>query len=513
MCSPNLRCLTTHAITLYDIKITFLFQVQEGDGLPTIICLNCRHLVDISFDFKCQVEQSDSKLRHALLSKEPTLSLTHSINKVIAEAISEEFPQQDIPCNVQDHSEPLSDISSRNIDHFDVQPNEQLALASLSNAESMMTFDISNSCDQRNQSTSAVKASNNYKDIEKQEILEPFEEDQSSRVTQDISKTEGNINTSFEDKYVKLEQSQNHLEFTTDNIQQKWTLSKNVERTTENCSDSDEEETPLICRTQRQKCPQCIKTFPTKLALERHMTVHKQKTKLRYVCYMCDKQFLTMEKLKSHLQNNHEKEKDMEKSNDDTRSRGTENDERTERADKDNSFAEKRPFKFTCKVCSKQFTYQKSFITHAKIHTECDLEDIISEYLPPKASESSAKIKENESEDEEILSEGLQCTKCGKLFATKRNLKRHLLTHTGLKYNCPMCGKEFSRIDKLREHEQSKHKIELFGQFSDDDNDEVTANENKMTDSTENRKKVLILCYFCNMFYTSVQTRNVVTTY
>ncbi|XP_033224479.1 zinc finger protein 271-like [Belonocnema kinseyi] len=464
-------------------------QVQEGDGLPTIICLNCRHLVDLSFDFKCQVEQSDTKLRNALLSKAPTLSLTHSINKVIAEAVSEEFPQQGIHCNVDNNSEPFSDISSRNIDHFAVQTNEQLALASLSNAESMMTFDISKSCDQRNQSTSAVKASNNFRDIEKQEILEQFKEDQSSRVIQDISKAEDNINTSFAEKYVKLEQIQNYVEFTSGNAQQKSALSKYVEIATENCSDSDEEETPLICRTQRQKCPQCIKTFPTKLALERHMAMHKQKTKLRYVCYRCDKQFSTLEKLKSHLQNSHEKEKDIEKSTEGNQSKGIESDKRTDSADKDYSLAEKRPFKFTCKVCSKQFTYQKSFITHAKIHTECDLEDIISEYLPHTVSESSSKSKETESEDEEILSEGLQCTKCGKLFATKRNLKRHLVTHTGLKYSCPMCGKEFSRIDKLREHEQSKHKIELFGQFSDDDNDEVTDNENKMSDSTERRKK------------------------
>ena len=382
-------------------------------------------------------------------------------------------------------------MGSKKVDDFSIKSNEQLLLPSLNNTENMMTFDIN---DQRNQSTSAVNESNNYTDVEKQEILESCKNEQSSSVVQNMPETQGDMNTSFKEEYVKLTQSKDHMQFTPDNIEKPSVSSKNVESVAENCNVSDEEEIPLICRTQRQKCSQCIKTFPTKVALERHMTVHKQKTKLRYVCYRCDKQFSTVEKLKSHLQNNHEKDEANDKSTNNNRSKITEN-SRRERTDKDNSSAKKKSFKFNCKVCSKQFTYQKSFITHAKIHTECDLEDIISEYLPPKTTESSPKNKETESEDEEIIAKGLQCTKCGKLFATKRNLKRHILTHTGLKYNCPMCGKEFSRIDKLREHEQTKHKIELFSQFSDDDNDDGTDNENKTTDSAENHKKVINLFY------------------
>lgn len=72
----------------------------------------------------------------------------------------------------------------------------------------------------------------------------------------------------------------------------------------------------------------------------------------------------------------------------------------------------------------------------------------------------------------------IQCKQCGKLVATLRNLKRHMLTHSGLKHNCSLCGKDFSRPDKLREHQQLKHKNEI---MSDTEND---------SDEESSRKKV-----------------------
>lgn len=169
----------------------------------------------------------------------------------------------------------------------------------------------------------------------------------------------------------------------------------------------------------------------------------------------------------------------------------------------DNTREEKKNFKFTCKVCSKQFIYQKSFLSHAKSHPEYNEEtsgitDVPDQYAS-KTSEQKERTpmsRENESEEDEeeddddsdLPIESLQCTQCGKLFATKRNLKRHISTHSGLKFNCSTCGKGFSRVDKLKDHEQSKHKEEIFGNTDDDDDDDED-NENKINENSESRKK------------------------
>lgn len=281
-----------------------------------------------------------------------------------------------------------------------------------------------------------------------------------------------------------------------------------------NCS--DDEEKPLISRTVRQRCLHCIKSFATKLALQRHMIVHKHKTKLRYVCHICDKQFSNIAKLKSHVRNSHE----VHKTNIEV-SQENNQDKRTSKTSMkvtrsynntimNNAREEKRNFKFTCKVCSKQFIYQKSFISHAKSHPEYNEEITLDNTLDQSANkvneqrEKTSVLKENESEEEEeeedddddndnddneLPIESLQCTQCGKLFATKRNLKRHISTHSGLKFNCSTCGKGFSRVDKLKDHEQSKHKEEIFGNTDDEDDDEED-NENKINENSESRKKV-----------------------
>lgn len=282
-----------------------------------------------------------------------------------------------------------------------------------------------------------------------------------------------------------------------------------------NCS--DDEEKPLISRTIRHhRCLLCMRSFSTKGALQRHMIVHKHKhkhkTKLRYVCYVCDKQFSSVAKLKNHVLNSHESH-----TRDDKISQETNENKKIKTSAKvtrsgnvlDGTREEKKNFKFTCKVCSKQFIYQKSFLSHAKSHPEYNEEtsnDVLDQHANKTTNEQKERtptFRENESEEEEeeeddddsdLPIESLQCTQCGKLFATKRNLKRHISTHSGLKFNCSTCGKGFSRIDKLKDHEQSKHKEEIFGNTDDEDDDDED-NENKVNENSESRKKASLSLY------------------
>lgn len=243
--------------------------------------------------------------------------------------------------------------------------------------------------------------------------------------------------------------------------------SMRVENPSKQINLSDDEEQPLVHRTLRHKCPHCIKSFATYTLLDRHLTMHENKTKLCYVCHICDEQFPNISKLKNHITNNHDTAQNFSSS--------------------DNKKEDKKNSKFSCHVCSKQFTYQKSFNAHAKTHVECNREDTSDEDKSIEQEKiPEANLQDIDKTDEVNTESNLQCLQCGKIFATKRNLKRHISTHDGLKFDCPTCGKGFSRMDKLKDHEKSKHKEGLFGLTDDEENDD-TDNE-----QSETSKKVII---------------------
>ncbi len=50
------------------------------------------------------------------------------------------------------------------------------------------------------------------------------------------------------------------------------------------------------------------------------------------------------------------------------------------------------------------------------------------------------------------------CHQCGKRFARKQNLKRHMNSHTGMKhFTCVQCGKSFTQKVTLNLHTKREH--------------------------------------------------------
>lgn len=417
-------------------------------------------------------------------------SLAQSVNRVITEAIEDEIPLAPSQTNLQLSSERpmipgnnnstqiISELNHENTIIFAVTDNEEVKEHSNVPVEHSSVNQIS-------VNMSMTEQTNNV-------LVEKLEQFVGTHIVTEIIKNEPSTlaeesELSDEDHVYQDDVFHQQEEIKNEEIISNVIVKEDLlgsEKIQDNEDDESDEEKPLSSRTTRHKCLHCVKTFPTKSALQRHIIIHNNKTNLRYVCYMCDKQFSSINKLKNHVLSTHDSLKNENKTvieeneASENEEKSLEKKEDTNNDPVDSTKNEKKNLKFACKYCPKQFTYEKPFLTHAKRHPE---------YQGQINMDEESRERGFDSEDDDMPLEGLQCTQCGKLFATKRNLKRHLSTHSGLRYNCTTCNKEFSRLDKLKEHEQTKHKDNLFGDSEDDDDD--TDNENKTNDS-ENSKKV-----------------------
>lgn len=516
--------------------------MEEGDGLPASICLSCNHLLDMSYDFKCQIQDSDVKLRQILKSqiqpmlhdkhaKDVTTMVKHIItnlsnvascdkdNRVVEQKIYSHHDmvtfdnttiQSDAIINNEScihnefmqKTEEIIESSGKNDAQYDVLKenvhNTEIVEVTLCH-EARMDDALDNRSNRLSDSTTDDRRI-------KQEQLILSEDNETPESLTDENREDA-LKVEVKNDVSPFEDFNDH------NVSNSAVLEADKQNMKNVINCSDDEEKPLINRTiGHHRCLLCMRSFSTKGALQRHMIVHKHKhkhkTKLRYVCYVCDKQFSSIAKLKSHVLNSHENNTGDDKiSQEINENKKIKTSAKVTRSGNvlDGTREEKKSFKFTCKVCSKQFIYQKSFLSHAKTHPEYNEEtsnDVLDQHANKTTNEQKERTPrdtfgENESEEEEeeeddddsdLPIESLQCTQCGKLFATKRNLKRHISTHSGLKFNCSTCGKGFSRIDKLKDHEQSKHKEEIFGNTDDEDDDDED-NENKVNENSENRKK------------------------
>ncbi|XP_024940731.1 transcriptional regulator ovo isoform X1 [Cephus cinctus] len=99
-----------------------------------------------------------------------------------------------------------------------------------------------------------------------------------------------------------------------------------------------------------------------------------------------------------------------------------------ERANRPPAGKDDDPNRFTCRVCSKNFSLQRLLNRHMKCHSD------VKRYL---------------------------CTFCGKGFNDTFDLKRHTRTHTGVRpYKCNLCEKSFTQRCSLESHCLKVHGVQ-----------------------------------------------------
>ncbi|XP_067887969.1 zinc finger protein PLAG1-like isoform X2 [Heterodontus francisci] len=160
----------------------------------------------------------------------------------------------------------------------------------------------------------------------------------------------------------------------------------------------------------------------------RHMVTHSpQKT---HKCTYCEKMFHRKDHLKNHLQT-HDPNKEA----------------------------------FKCEECGKNYNTKLGYKRHLALHaaTSGDLTckvclqtfestGVLLEHLKTHAGKSSSGTKEKKH----------QCDHCDRCFYTRKDVRRHMVVHTGRKdFLCQYCAQRFGRKDHLTRHMKKSHSQEL----------------------------------------------------
>ncbi|XP_041060377.1 zinc finger protein PLAGL2 isoform X2 [Cetorhinus maximus] len=160
----------------------------------------------------------------------------------------------------------------------------------------------------------------------------------------------------------------------------------------------------------------------------RHMATHSpQKT---HKCTYCEKMFHRKDHLKNHLQT-HDPNKEA----------------------------------FKCEECGKNYNTKLGYKRHLALHaaTSGDLTckvclqtfestEVLLEHLKTHSGKSSSGVKEKKH----------QCDHCDRRFYTRKDVRRHMVVHTGRKdFLCQYCAQRFGRKDHLTRHMKKSHSQEL----------------------------------------------------
>ncbi|XP_021930652.1 uncharacterized protein LOC110835081 isoform X2 [Zootermopsis nevadensis] len=161
------------------------------------------------------------------------------------------------------------------------------------------------------------------------------------------------------------------------------------------------------CVGQLRQCPQCPQTFPNRRHLNKHVDGHRRNN-----CQYCDARFTTRKEVTLHMAQEHKMK--LQKS------------------------------KYQCQFCERCFVKQVTLFNHYNQHANgkfvcqsCGL------FLDSKAEFETHKERHE-------LERPWKCTRCGTTFSRRQQYVVHMESHE--KYQCKTCNVGFAAKATLQEH-------------------------------------------------------------
>lgn len=153
-------------------------------------------------------------------------------------------------------------------------------------------------------------------------------------------------------------------------------------------------------------CDKCDKSFANQEYLRRHLIRHTGEKP--FICHLCPTSFAFRSGLNAHLL----------------------------------THSDKKPFK--CSICDARFNKRAALMAHFKIHTQDVSEKMRGSFCIKNYFFLS------------YLQKKFACEVCGMRFITSGHLRRHELTHTGMKpFQCQYCEKAYAQSNDLSKHLRS----------------------------------------------------------
>ena len=194
---------------------------------------------------------------------------------------------------------------------------------------------------------------------------------------------------------------------------------------------------------KKHSCVDCGKQFGRKDHLNRHALTHSGAT---YPCDVCGSTFKRKDGLKFHMSKVHDTDLEDESS-------GIPAEVKVEKdtidSDRENVFYD---------------------ANEDGNDTECGNEYTANDEIDDGADQEGVHYNENQAEPSSLENgeSKYSCNQCEKTMKTRKLLKRHEMTHSGIKFNCSECSSTFSRKEKLNSHMRKKHSQSTISEVPED---------------------------------------------